>query len=329
MLARCSDLFFQQEAKKKKLPTQYIGDDRFEGHNPSEKEFEKVAPILKKYYKEAFELLGEKKKSIKKESAEKASKTDSKAKKDKSKPKRKSSENYFVYGKLKGDNRFSALDYSTGNTVGNLMYASMFSVNQLPKLKKSLNKIVATQPTAQLQIRNSKGKVVFEAGISKKKSKPKKQLSFRLNGSRDTLVYLGVVEKLTIDGKKPIVMEGANMMFSNQAQNTLYILPTSAVKKVDGVIDDESAERLFKQWHNYNADNTDLELDFPSTEEIVHVGTANQIFYISDKVMRPGDTKGKNNYYKHDFDTGKRPVKVQGNMLIVENIKWNERGILN
>ena len=45
--------------------------------------------------------------------------------------------------------------------------------------------------------------------------------------------------------------------------------------------------------------------------------------------MRSGDGKGKDNYYKHDFDKGKRPVSVLGDMLIVENIKWNERGILN
>jgi len=53
------------------------------------------------------------------------------------------------------------------------------------------------------------------------------------------------------------------------------------------------------------------------------------MFYLSDKIMRDGDHKGDNNLYRHEFDTGQRPVSVMGDIVVIENIEWNERGILN
>ena len=61
----------------------------------------------------------------------------------------------------------------------------------------------------------------------------------------------------------------------------------------------------------------------------VTAGKAHRILYESDKVMQPGDQKGKTNYYKHDFDKNKRPVSVIDDVMIVDKIKIDGRGILN
>jgi antirestriction protein ArdC len=151
---------------------------------------------------------------------------------------------------------------------------------------------------------------------------------FRINGKEEALIYLGVCEQIDIDSKYIKGMKGSFVMLTDQTQSTLFIIPPNKVKTVSDVVHDDNAEKLFKQWHNFSADEKDLEISWPDGSP-QKIGTASKILYISDKIMRSGDGKGKENYYKHDFDEGKRPVSVLGDMLIVENIKWNERGILN
>ena len=43
---------------------------------------------------------------------------------------------YRIYGKLKKEKRFKALDLKNGVFVNNLMYASFFYENELEQLKK-------------------------------------------------------------------------------------------------------------------------------------------------------------------------------------------------
>ncbi len=151
---------------------------------------------------------------------------------------------------------------------------------------------------------------------------------FRINGADETLIYLGTVDKLDVVHPTMKGIEGNFGMFSNHAQNTLYIIPSNLVKRTS-TIDDPKADKLFEQWHNYSADGKDLEIAYPSEAKIQEIGTASKIWYCSDKVMRTEDAKGKDHYYVHDFDANKRPVSLQGSVLIIEKIKWTERGILN
>lgn len=152
----------------------------------------------------------------------------------------------------------------------------------------------------------------------------------RINAGGNDLVYLGICERISIDARNgEHNMKGGFLMCSNMNQDRLFIIPTELVRKVEDQIHNLEAEKLFEQFHHYEADDIDYEIDWPEDESATKIGTAKRIFYASDKVMRDGDHKGKTNFYKHDFDQGKRPAKVMDNILVVENIKWNERGILN
>lgn len=157
----------------------------------------------------------------------------------------------------------------------------------------------------------------------------KPKLKLRVNGNAN-LVYLGVAEQVDIASPGgPKGIKGRFIMCSDLAKDTLYIIPQSMVKGVKNKVDSDKAEALFEQFHNYDADGNDFEITWPANTDAVPVGTAEQIFYASDKIIQPGDKKGKANRYRHEFDPGKRPVKVLGNMLVIDNIKWNERGLLN
>ncbi|GEM_PF-2601409 len=151
---------------------------------------------------------------------------------------------------------------------------------------------------------------------------------FRDNAAGEEMVYLGICKKLTMDGNSG-ELEGAFLMCSNQDQDTLYIIPQHRIKQVDGLADDPKADELFAEFHNYQADDTDYEVSWPDDPSKAKVGTADVMFYLSDKIMRDGDHKGDNNLYRHEFDTGQRPVSVMGDIVVIENIEWNERGILN
>ena len=159
---------------------------------------------------------------------------------------------------------------------------------------------------------------------------PHRQLEFRANGINENLVHLGFVEQLNWDSDLDIPqgIKGNFFMFSSSDGKKLYIIPPQLVSQMKGKLDDKNAEKLYKQWNHFKADHKDLEIEFPSGKP-QRFATAKQILYASDKIMQPGDKKGKINFYKHDFDAGKRPVAKLGDVLIVDNIKWDERGILN
>lgn len=161
-----------------------------------------------------------------------------------------------------------------------------------------------------------------------KKGKETRNKKQRPNPAAD-LVYLGFSDKIKIDGNKFKGLEGKYLMVGNLDMTKLFLVPLKHVKTVKNKVSDSRAVKLFELWHQYSADNTDFEIDWPDTREVKNVGTANLIYYISDKIIRPGDQKENGHYYKHHFDKGKRPVGVMGNVLVIENINWNERGILN
>jgi antirestriction protein ArdC len=144
----------------------------------------------------------------------------------------------------------------------------------------------------------------------------------------EALVYIGTTEKVTIDdGDETKGLKGEFPTFVSD--DKLYIVPEYRVKEVANMVEAEAAIAGYEEWHNYGADETDFEIDWPADEPTHSVGTALKIWYASDKVIQPGDAKGKINHYVHDFDTGKRPAVVKGDILVIGNIDWDERGILN
>jgi hypothetical protein len=144
----------------------------------------------------------------------------------------------------------------------------------------------------------------------------------------EPLVYIGETEKITIDdGGETKGLKGEFPTFVSE--DKLYIVPEYRVQEVANMVDSEAAIAGYEEWHNYEADETDFEIDWPADEAAHPVGTALKIWYASDKVIQPGDEKGKINHYVHEFDAGKRPAVVKGDILVIGNIDWNERGILN
>ncbi|WP_020402799.1 zincin-like metallopeptidase domain-containing protein [Gracilimonas tropica] len=143
----------------------------------------------------------------------------------------------------------------------------------------------------------------------------------------DPLAFMGITEKVTISSANGMKeLEGKFPTFL--AGNKLYIMPKSRVKKVKNMVNDRKAVQAFEEFNNYAASDVDYKIDFPE-DKSVPVGTAAKIWYASDKVIQEGDRKGKVNHYVHEFDAGKRPAVVKGDVLIIGNIEWDARGLLN
>ncbi|MEX0662110.1 MAG: zincin-like metallopeptidase domain-containing protein [Balneolaceae bacterium] len=166
-----------------------------------------------------------------------------------------------------------------------------------------------------------------------KTKKAKKSLQkdlFRLNGRKKPLVHLGFVEQLDFESDLTTSkgLKGNFFLFSSSDKKKLYIIPQSLVKASGKKVDCNTCEKLYEEWSHFQADGKDLEITWPKGS-VQQFGTAKKILYASDKIMQAGDKKGKINYYKHDFDSGKRPVGRIGNILVIDKIEWDERGILN
>ncbi|TYP92085.1 Antirestriction protein ArdC [Fodinibius salinus] len=150
---------------------------------------------------------------------------------------------------------------------------------------------------------------------------------FRTN-PKDPLVYIGFTERIHIDtGNGMKALKGEFPTFLSD--NKLYIVPPDKVEQVSGVVEEQDAIEGFEEWHNYDADDTDFAIDWPEDAPAEPIGTASKIWYGSDKIMQEGDQEGMFNYYVHEFDAGKRPAVVKGDIMIVGNIDWNKRGLLN
>ncbi len=158
--------------------------------------------------------------------------------------------------------------------------------------------------------------------------------STRKNGvysHSDPLVYLGTTESVVIDnadGKR--VMKGHFPMFMSIQKDRLYIVPRQYVSKVKDKVHSTEASKAFDEFNHYGADDTDYKIHWPNRNvKSIPVGTANKIYYESDKIMNQSDKKGTNHHYVHEFDKGKRPATVLGNVLIISNLVIGSRGIMN
>lgn len=141
------------------------------------------------------------------------------------------------------------------------------------------------------------------------------------------LSFMGITERVVIvDGKQKKELQGEFPTFLSP--DKLFIVPSERVKTVKSKVNDKTAIQNFEEFHNYTADEVDFQIDFPETKA-VPVGTAYKIWYSSDKIIQPGDRKGKKNHYVHTFDRGKRQALVKGDVLIIGNIEFDRRGLIN
>jgi len=168
-----------------------------------------------------------------------------------------------------------------------------------------------------------------QAGHVPKRENPVRSFS-------DPLVYLGKVLKVVIDspdGQRVMKWnrtDGKFPMFASLKKNRLYILPKAYVKRVSHKVESAKAESVYQEWNGYDADGWDYQIQWPNKgAKAIPIGTAAKIYYESDKIMKPGDKKGKTHYYVHDFDKNKRPATVFGHVLVISNVEIDERGILN
>jgi len=147
------------------------------------------------------------------------------------------------------------------------------------------------------------------------------------------LVHLGIVTEF--NASKAIYYSTKNMhMLSSASGDTLYLVPQEQVKMVYNKLPEQGKlASFFAKFHNYEASKKDYEVDIPLNGEKESLGSAQNIYYASDKIIEQGDAKGSTNYYVHDFDIGRRRTHLLTDgdewAIIVENIKIDERGILN
>jgi hypothetical protein len=168
-----------------------------------------------------------------------------------------------------------------------------------------------------------------QAGAGFNQLQDTKNLIKRENPKAD-LIYLGISKKLVIDQPDgPVTLQGPQAMMTNKAMNKLFLANLSDLNGFDENINDKKADEAFEEWNSYKTDGTNFSLDWPDNAKSVPVGNADEIIYLSDKIMQPQDSKGTEHTYRHDFDSGKRPAVKKGNVLIINNLKINQRGILN
>ena len=143
----------------------------------------------------------------------------------------------------------------------------------------------------------------------------------------DPLVYLGTTDRFFTNG---IEFRGKSYLFATQTGDRLYIIPLDKVRptKIPKSVSTKKAEQMFAEFNHYGADNHDYIIDLPEGRAL-KIGYARRIYYSSDKILQPGDRKGKVHHYYHDFDRNKRAVYRLGDVLIIDKVRVNGRGILN
>ncbi|MCH8494021.1 MAG: DEAD/DEAH box helicase family protein [Balneolales bacterium] len=144
-------------------------------------------------------------------------------------------------------------------------------------------------------------------------------------GGNLQLAYLGRAVKFHTDNA---AFSGRDYMFSDAKGSKLFIVPANRVRPAQKTVHAPAAQRMHEEFKHYPADGNDYQVDLPDTQ-MKNIGYAHKIWYSSDKIMQPGDQKNKVNYYVHDFDAHKRPVYQLDDVLVIDNLMIDGRGILN
>ena len=72
-------------------------------------------------------------------------------------------ENYRIYAKLPGQNKFSPMDWGKGVQVTNLIYATLIPEQNLDRAKNALINLSKDYAGIKLELRDTKNKVIFKA----------------------------------------------------------------------------------------------------------------------------------------------------------------------
>jgi N12 class adenine-specific DNA methylase len=144
------------------------------------------------------------------------------------------------------------------------------------------------------------------------------------------LAYLGHVMKMETTKAWYEDEDGPAYMFCSPSGDRLYMVPSYRVRRAAGKVNAPGAQRMYEEFNHYDADHKDFEITLPGEETAMQrLGYAQTIWYSSDKIIQPGDQKGKVNYYVHDFDPGQRPVYEWDDIIVVTKLEIDGRGILN
>jgi hypothetical protein len=127
------------------------------------------------------------------------------------------------------------------------------------------------------------------------------------------LVFIGTSSLFRTTGT---TFEGQYVMLTTPALDRLVLVPARDVRPADQDVPHPGADAAFEEWHRYEPTGDDLlvEIDVSAARP---VGTAERIHYRSDKITQPGDERGKDHAYYHDFDAGAHPVWQLGDALVV------------
>ncbi len=149
----------------------------------------------------------------------------------------------------------------------------------------------------------------------------------RTNPARDTLevdelVMIGNVRSLDVAGRS--IPTSGYFMLTDTDRNKLLLVPRERV-----VRENPSASDVYEMWHGFPPGGRRVRLEAPADKQMIPVGFAENIRYTSDKIIEAGDGRGHSHNYTHDFDAGKRVAYSWGDVIVIDNLKINERGILN
>lgn len=148
--------------------------------------------------------------------------------------------------------------------------------------------------------------------------------------------YLAEVIESTYEGgeKGNLTFDDESaILFTNGRKDTLWIVPKSQVRKVQGSLAKTGpGAAVFAEFNHYEPSDTDYVISLPTGTES-NIGTAKRILYRSDKMIYPEDAKGKAHLYEHDYDAGQRPATLlqEGSLwaIRIDNVAIDGRGILN
>lgn len=125
-----------------------------------------------------------------------------------------------------------------------------------------------------------------------------------------SLVHIGRVSKFVVDGPDGRIPYAAgahpSYMYMTHRGDALVIVPALYVEEVpedDAAAGSGAADDAWEEWHHMKPQGGDHNIEVPAGPG-EHVGTARRIHYESDKLMEPGDRRGKRNAYYHDFEDG-------------------------
>lgn len=208
---------------------------------------------------------------------------------------------------------------------------AFLKVKEMSTLPKSISDAITVKRSGQRVPDIKKFKKLYNSVMKEFKSGQQSLvLGNRKNPSAQTLVYLGTCDELQVKQSGQIGQfkpDESYLLLSDTEAKTLIILPKKYAKPAK--VESAKAEEVFEMFNQYAADGKDFKVQIPGGKTR-KIGTGHKIYYSSDKIIQPGDKKGKINRYVHDFEPGKRQTYLIGDEIIeIRNVTITARGIEN